>query len=219
MALSNWDTLAVDLNGEPQAGFFVSPGGVKVEIYKNWIYVHDAKAWREGGSFSKDTIMEISHGEIQYHDVEIRAVHGPQQGVYVVCWHRGKDGHTGMIGCGVCGFDKEDWVGVKPESVGFLQNWISNKERMWEDEEVAEMVKHLNNPDIDPKDWEQELRETYVFDFPEDIAGVKLTQGVRYNQGDMYFTEKVGMPLDATKPGKSEEPTITKLIDQMKSGL
>ena len=223
MALSNWDTLAVNLKGKAQAGAFISPCGVSVEIYKNWVYLHDPKAWREGGQFCEDVIMELQHGDLQYMDVEIRAVHGPQNGIYVVCWHvdyqsPGKDGipgptkYTGMIGCGVSGFDKEDWVGVKPDSVEFLQKWISNKERTWTDEEVDEMLLDLNNPDIDPKDWEQELREDHIFDFPEEIAGVKLDQAIRYNQGNMYFAEKVGMDLDATKPGESDDPALITML-------
>jgi len=217
MALSNWDTLAVDLNGEPQAGSFVSPGGIEVSIYKNWIYIRDPKAWREGGSFVKDTIMAIDHGKIQYHDIEIRATRGPQGGVYVACWNVNYESeptdYVGMIGCGVYGFDNEDWVGVQPESVEFLRKWISNKERMWDDEEVAEMLPDLRNPDITPEDWEKELKETFVHDFPEKIAGVELDKAIRYNQGNMYFTEKVGTPLDATKPGESnDEPVILQML-------
>ncbi len=222
MALSSWDTLAVDLNGEPQEGFFVSPDGVQVSIYKNWIYVDDPKAWREKGNFTKSTIMEMHHGDIHYHDVEIRAIRGPQYGVYVACWHADYSckpaKFVGMIGCGVSGYaetkDDEDpiWVGVTPESVEFLQKWISHKERHWTDEEVDEMVAGLNNPDLDPKDWEKELKESCNFDFPEEIAGVSLGKGIRYNQGNMYFAEKSGMPLEATEPGESEEPAISQML-------
>lgn len=215
MALSNWDTLAVNLNGETQAGFFVSPGGVRVEIYKNWVYVHDPKAWREG-QFAKDTIMEIHYGNIRYHDMEIRAIRGPQEGVYVVCWHENYENkqteYTGMIGCGVSGYNGEDWVGVTSDSVEFLQKWIGKNERMWTDEEVSQMMRDLLNPKIDPQDWKRELREEYTFDFPEEIARVKLDKAIRYNQGDMYFAEKVGLPLGATKPGESDEPAIMKMI-------
>lgn len=210
MALSNWDTLAVDLNGEPQAGSFTSPGGVEVRIYKNWIYISDPQAWREKGGFVKDTIMEIQHGTVRYHDVEIQAIRGPQYGVYVVCWHADHDSkptkYTGMIGCGVEGYEDENWIGVKPESVEFLQKWISNKERTWSEEEVDEMVAGLSNPDLD---WEKELRESYSFDFPEEIAGVTLELGIRFNQGNMYFAEKIGLPLDATKPGESRKPVLS----------
>lgn len=221
MALSNWDTLAINLNGEPQMGFFVSPGGVKVEIYKNWVYVHDPKAWREDGFFVKDTVMKMEHGDVQYHDVQIKAVQGPQFGVYVACWHADYDKnpaeYTGMIGCGVSGYEDKKWVGVMPASVEFLQKWISNKERIWIDEDVDRMVAELANPDIDPKEWEKELREECVFDFPEEVAGVKLDQAIRYNQGNMYFAEKAGMSLEESKPGKSREPVIISLIDSMGS--
>ncbi len=226
MALSNWDTLAVDLKGEPQAGWFESPGGVRVEIYKNWLYVHDTKAWREKGSYSKDTVMQIQHGELHYHDVEIRAIRGPQNGVYVGCWHAEYNSdpkvpteYTGIFGCGVYGYDDKTWVGVTPECVEFLQKFVSHKERMWTDEEIEEMVATLANPDLSPEEYRQWLQESFDFDFPEEIMGVKFDQAMRYNQGNMYFAEKVGMDLEATKPGNSEEPTMNSLIDQMKSGL
>ena len=200
MALSNWDTLAVNLNGEAQAGFFVSPGGVRVEIYKNWIYVHDPKAWREGGFFTQNVVMEIQHGDLHYHDVEIRVIRGPQNGAYVVCWHANykneQTEYTGMIGCGVYGYKVDKWVGVTPDSVEFLQKWVSNKERI----QVEDVIT-------------SDLIETCYFDLPEEIAGVKLDQATRYNQGNMYFTEKVGTPLDATKPGEpSDQPTMMKLL-------
>lgn len=213
MALSNWDTLAVDLKGEPQAGFFVSPGGVRIEIYKNWLYVHDPTAWREKGLFCEDTVMQISEGQVCYHDVHIRAIRGPQEGVYVVCWHEntetGRDDGvlnpslTGMIGCGVSGFDDEKWVGVLPGSVQFLQQWISNKERTFTDEQIKEML-----PDLDAKGI-AEVREEFSFDFLEEVAAVKLDRAIRFNQGDEYFADKIGTPLNATRPGESVKPLLS----------
>lgn len=42
MALSNWDTMSMDEKGKTLSGEFVSPLGVKVEFYKNWIYVRES---------------------------------------------------------------------------------------------------------------------------------------------------------------------------------
>lgn len=219
MALSNWDTLAVDLKGEAQAGFFVSPCGVRVEIYKNWVYIHDPKAWRKGGQFCEDVVIELQHGDLHYMDVEIRAVRGPQNGIYVACWHidwhvedKKPAEYTGMVGCGVYGFEGEDWVGVTPDSVEFLQKWIGKKERTWTDEEIVIMMETFNNPDLDPKEHEKWLRENCTFDLTKEIAAIKLDQATRYNQGDMFFAEKAGLPLGATEPGESEEPVILKML-------
>lgn len=210
MALSNWDTLAVDLNGEAQAGCFVSPGGVKVDIYKNWIYIHDAKAWRDKGAFVSDTIMEIVEGHVRYHDVHIRAIRGPQEGVYVACWHEDHQDKqtviTGMIGCGVSGYSGENWVGVTPESVTFLQQWISKKDRMFSDEQIAEILDGFVG---DAKAEARKLCEEHSFEFPVEIARVQLSQGVRYNQGDGYFAAHIGTPLNATKPGESVKPILS----------
>ena len=59
MALSNWDTFAVDEKGEPTDGRFTSALGVEVEIYKNWLYVRDEQAWRDGGRFVSPTVMSM----------------------------------------------------------------------------------------------------------------------------------------------------------------
>lgn len=130
MALSNWDTLAVNQDGDPVAGTLVSPMGVEVAIYKNWLYVRDAKAWREGGAYVADTVMEIREGVIRYLDVDIHAARGPQEGVYAVVearpprvplveaceacgakagsrhhvWGCAVEPRIVMIGCGVYGF-------------------------------------------------------------------------------------------------------------------
>lgn len=218
MALSNWDTLAVDLNGKPQSGTFISPGGVEVRIYKNWIYVSDPAAWREGGSFVDHTVMEIQHGSLQYHDVHIEAIRG-LAGIYVACWHInwGKEEketvYTGMIGCGVYGFEGEEWVGVLPENVEFLQKWISHQERTFTEDYIEGLTK------VDSAFDAQSMRESFHYDFPDEIAKVSLDQATRFNQGDMYFADRLGQskaPVGDTKPGEAGQPTIMKIIDHMR---
>lgn len=129
MALSDWDTLAVDLQGNPTNGVFVSPADVRVSIYKNWVYVDDEKAWHEGCRYDKPCIMEIQHGYVQYMDVHIMAIRGPQEGVYVVVWHENYSNNkkeiNGMVGCGVDGFIGDKWVGVTEESKQYLKKWIT----------------------------------------------------------------------------------------------
>lgn len=140
MALSNWDTLAVDHTGKPCRGLFTSPKGISVEFYKNWLYVRDPKAWHEGSSYVKPTIMQISHGSLTYGDVQIEAIRGPKNGIYALVYstqypdYRIDEGKvsitegsklkdpvtTGMVGIGCYGFRNEADIilpemGRKPE--------------------------------------------------------------------------------------------------------
>lgn len=122
MALSNWDTLAMLIhNHQPCDGTFTSPSGILVELYKNWLYIHDPKAWTEDSRYCHPVVMEIQEGILTYKDVEIRAFRGPQKGVYVVCTSydpknaKNFDRSLGMIGCGVYGFTQDEeaeWIGV-----------------------------------------------------------------------------------------------------------
>lgn len=53
MALSSYATMAFTHEGKPNNGAYISPCGVNVEVYKNWIYIYDEKAWQENGGFRK----------------------------------------------------------------------------------------------------------------------------------------------------------------------
>lgn len=122
MALSNWDTLAINHLGEPVNGIFDSPSGVQVQFYKNWIYVRDAKAWEPNTGWAEPTIAMIEFGSLSYKDVHIEAWRcGHQSGVCAAIWSGyGKD-LTGMVGCGVYGFADHTWVGVSQDTLEALQ--------------------------------------------------------------------------------------------------
>lgn len=128
MALSNWDTLAVDENGAATKGVLESPMGVVVEFYKNWIYVSDKKAWREGGGFCKPVVAQVNAGHLDYQDVHIVAKRGPQNGIYAAVWVGWKD-IKAMVGIGCYGYDDDsEWVGVQPESIQFLEDMIKSED-------------------------------------------------------------------------------------------
>lgn len=188
MALSNWDTLAVDLKGRPVAGHFESPLGVKVAIYKNWLYVRDPKAWR-AGLFCEPTVMEIQNGELSYLDVRIVAKRGPQEGVYAAIYSRTGDAVAGIVGCGVYGFDDDKWIGVQASSVAFLKEMIGVR---------SEFDGHK------------------FYELPDEVATVDLSGATRFNQGDKYFADYAGVDTPATQPGQSGEPVFTKIIENMK---
>lgn len=198
MALSNWDTLALTVEG-PTSGVFTSPLGVSVEIYKNWLYVHDPDTWREG-RYSKPVVMEIQHGEVNYRDVCILAKRGPQEGVYVMMWsgYEWSPGADMMVGCGVYGYADRDeaatgapqpedyeWLGVTDESLAFLRQMVTE---------------HLD------RDW----REPHPI-----LADEVWEKAVRFNQGDAFF---VGASEAATAVGDIEVPLMMQALEDSDGG-
>jgi len=106
MALSNWDTIAFNNDGESCNGVFKNSMGSSLEIYKNWIYIRNEKMWRSGGSFVKPTIAQINHGDIQVAGFDITAARGNQNGIFVfastfekVTKDKYKYSYFGGIGC------------------------------------------------------------------------------------------------------------------------
>lgn len=116
MAQSNYDQLAIDVSGKKvECATYVSPAGVGVQIYKNWVYVLDENAWRNDSQFVRPVVMQVNQGLLVYRDTTIFVMRGPLEGAYVGAYNykyprRGDPRLTGMIGIGV--YDK-----VLPEHV------------------------------------------------------------------------------------------------------
>lgn len=121
MALSNWDTFAMDLHGCPVHGSFTSTQGVTVEVYKNGLYVNDPETWKEG-TFSKPVVASIEEGSLRYRDVYIWAIRGPQDGIYACIWERNYNPNqtNGIIAIGVYGYDGENWTGIERSSTAWF---------------------------------------------------------------------------------------------------
>ena len=179
MALSNWATLAVDHKGNAISGVFVSKRkallGIRVEFYKNWIYVYDEKGWNKHSGYVKPCVMEIQEGDINYKGIRIKAVRGPKNGIYAVVidgW-KGDRGFRAMAGIGCYGWgeniidDSEDggWVGVEQEEEQFL----------FEQLEKWDMVG-------DKKEFKPNV----------------LKKALQFNQGNMFFSRHIGTPLGAS---------------------
>ena len=90
MALSNWDTLAFDTDGQPCDGVLEGFDGASAEIYKNWLYVRDPKMWHEKRGFIEPTIAQIDSGEVTISEFTIHATrHSEQEAMFVlVACHR-----------------------------------------------------------------------------------------------------------------------------------
>lgn len=203
MALSNWDTLAVTHRGESCSGVFVTPLGVGVEIYKNWLYVSDRAAWRKGGGYKEPIVAKIVRGIIQYADLMVCALRGPQDGVYVVAWS-GWDYEgaaqplTGMVGCGVYGYDDAgEFVGVRTES------------REWFAARLTETVRESHGTIVHEDGTREKLPEidSPVLDVPDALRKALSGDALRFNQGDAYFANHLGHDVPATVTGDAQ-PTI-----------
>jgi len=83
MALSNWDTIAFNNDGESCNSIFKNSKGSVLEIYKNWIYIHNEKMWVKDGSYRKPVIAQINDGDIQIAGFDITAIRGSQYGIFV----------------------------------------------------------------------------------------------------------------------------------------
>jgi hypothetical protein len=210
MALSNWDTFAMDFKGNPSSGEFVSPLGVRVEVYKNWLYVKDEKAWRKGGHFVDGTVMQVTEGIIDYQDVHIAAVRGPQDGVYTVIWNDDyKHPAQGIVGCGVYGYKEKEWVGVEQESVEFFQHLLQDYEVV---EETLHGTTHHGNGTTSKTSTNIKYNAYVMETIPDEARSLDLSKGIRFNQGDMFFNENLETNLEASAPGEASEPILMQAL-------
>lgn len=178
MALSNWDTLAISETGESIGGEITSASGVTVMLYKNWLYVRGSDG---------EIIMRITFGSIDYKDIHIEAVRGPQNGCYAIV----TAGIHVMAGCGVYGYtqgDEAEWIGVSPECVDFLRKMLSDEVPDW-------------------LDTQEERNGNVHFKM-----ATALGTATRFNQGDAYFNREVNAGIEPTAPGEADMPLMSKII-------
>lgn len=190
VALSNWALLALDENGNATNGILKSPLGVKVEIYKNWLYIADEAAWQDGGHYMKPTVLQVYRGDLVYKDVAIYARRddsGPET-IYaaVTARHHGKGTFNNcaalLIGCGTYAFDEDGrCVGVRPSQLEALREFA--KEAL--DEEIFSKI-----------DWSKALT---------------------VNKGDLYFHEQLGVDPQARPVGELAEPHIFEAVKKLET--
>jgi hypothetical protein len=242
MALSNWDTLAVDETGQATNGVFESPLGVKVQIYKNWLYVTDPRAWREGGAFVANTIMEVNEGYLRYLDISIWAKRGLKNGVYAVVWtHKYNPFEVKcMIGIGCSGY--KDQVEEQLKKLGRLLEcsdaWCSGSgsdgKHFIHNFETGEYIVYHDEKTDGPYDYDDDWTgiEQSEIDFlkkeillpwrsnehcEEIVPETILDNALRFNQGDMYILNACGMDESGavTKIGEGDTPILLKMCAEM----
>lgn len=219
MTLSNWDTMTMDVKGKTLPGEWTSPGGVKIEFYKNWIHIHDEKGWQESeASYTKPIVMHVTEGVFHYKDVQVVALRGPQSGIFAAAWHteyaKQKKGSkeyipptiTGIIGCGLYGYtNRGRWIGVTKTSLRWFMKQLNKQETSID--EVSSW-----SSDTKKTTYKKYKTRSHVLDVPDEFRKLNLLTGERYNQGDAFFAVRGIGGNPATKIGKQKKTTFSKLI-------
>lgn len=105
MALSNWDTIAFNDDGQSCNGTVVSEHGDSIKIYKNWIYVRSPDMWKKAGArYIEPTIAEVWEGNIKLAGFNIEAIRGPQNGIFVYVEHGPWENRQRFAGIGCSGY-------------------------------------------------------------------------------------------------------------------
>lgn len=130
MALSNWATLGITCGELTEGEFSDEQLGYSIEVYKSWIYLRDAQAHRgDETPYDPDVVMKINEtSKFKYQRMEIDVWTPVSNEVYVVArtgyYHNDNDVRT-FVGCGVYGYEGENWVGVTEEHLQRLQKHLS----------------------------------------------------------------------------------------------
>jgi hypothetical protein len=147
MATSNYTSLVFDESGRPVSGQLTTGLGVVAYFYKDWIYVDDKSAWKEGG-FVEPTIMEVREGVVRYRDLSIIAARGPQNGVYAVLCAQGRGDTPSKYIAGVAcyAYRGMTYIDVKPQSKAHLAKLLKKWVRQHGIPEMPAILKALGVP-------------------------------------------------------------------------
>jgi hypothetical protein len=120
--------------------------GWEVRLRKNWLYLGSADRHLNNTGerptprepYVDGTLIQLNDGFLNFgYGFEVHAVRGPQLGVFFAAWTNRREDrpaasgsrhftvYEGMVGCGVSGYDGDRFVGVQPESVEFLRQWLA----------------------------------------------------------------------------------------------
>ncbi len=137
MALGNYNSLTYNERGEPNDGTFISPMGVKVQVYKNWLYVHDEHSWQNDPKdmgFSSPTVMQVHFGHIAYKDVEMLVTfHDHYDTCCFVVWcpgyHYDDQVTRGMLGMAAYAYDEDMVHAFDGEQVEYLREVYADSKK------------------------------------------------------------------------------------------
>jgi hypothetical protein len=243
MALSNWDVLAFDENAEPSIGEIRSLSGAVCEIYKNWLYVGDERAWRDGDSFVHPTIAQIWSGGVSMFGLNIHADRAPQDGVFCLVNVADGDGVRRMAGIGCYGWKHTGDVvmreeGLDPAEWEFLCHESSRRpgETCWT---LAFTFCRINGcgdsrmfsrPDrtpystrwvgVEPStyaaflEWLRSKKDNFPPTYSEWVERVAAAMPMRCNQGDLLIEGQLCAEIaDVTPVGEAGTPLFVRAFD------
>lgn len=243
MALSDWDTLAFDQDGNACAGIIKGADGANVEIYKNWLYVRDPQTWTPESQFVEPTVANVNDGTVDIAGFHIEASrHSEQQAIFALIVHSDSNEPRWMAGIGCSGYsdpteaiaraakvDLGKWEEIRYGSRhgpngNFHMLYCFSGDRMqefqvpWNDDLEAQWIGVL-----------PETRDAF-FAWLEDkvrdggdggpnrawLAKCRENGGLRFNQGDMFFANAVGVEAAeiATRVGEAADPILMQMIQR-----
>ena len=181
----------MDHTGKPCKGEFISKRGIKVEIYKNWIHLKD-QAWSKVGErYVVPYTMHIYMSRLHYGNVSVASLFIGRT-IYMAVWEGYENWKkydappfAGMVGIGTMA------TGGKNKYIGVTK------------EHIAKLKKFLNTQTT-----------TYAVNIPKTLANLDLSKGKRYNQGDMFFHDYLGLPSQCSTVGDAKEPVISKMLKE-----
>lgn len=231
MALSNWDTLAINKDGKPAPGRHTFTGGTTLEIYKNWCYVSNEKMYVKESSFEPPVIASINGCDMNLAGLTIKAIRGKQDSIFLFAQAGHEETFEVFAGIGCYGYGNTFEQYCKEHNIEYIPYdytssiWVDGKQResvgWWEPK--SEMVLD-EGTDLHPwvgvepgtladfKAWLQSLDEVNNGWFNK----INWDELVRFNQGDFYFAQHMGVPLPNTAPGQSEQPVIMEMLKHIK---
>ncbi len=184
MALSNWTTVAWNENGDPCEGK-IEANEVIVEIYKNWLYVRDEKAWRESSGYMRPVVMKVLCGQLEYCGLKIIASRGRNDELFVVIEYDNNDytERRQLIGIACYGYDDEEYVGVTEGTKKEFLDWIEKSRDDWPP------GVYIHSDTIDKIKGNDQHKE--------------------FNQGDAFLVKELGL---GDVPVNTDEPLLNKAL-------
>jgi len=222
MALSNWDVLAFDSDGNSCNGELVVPSG-KVVIHKNWVSVRCS---------DDKYLASIQHGKVRIACIDIVAVRHPDQDsvfVFAECTD-----HC-MAGIGCYGFldDLECLKKLYPEEYNRIPQQYLDADKYshstfvtrgeWGftfdgDNDYYQVTINAKRFDLSDM-WAGVSLQTFVafLEWLKEVAPQEYFQKIklahRFNQGDAYFAKHLGIELPRTEIGKSTAPILSQMLE------
>ena len=201
MALSNWFIAMWNGKGKSIVPQIVKHEDVEVEVYKNYIIVKMGKRR-----------CDMWSGELHTGLVKIIACRGPQESIFAYIEVLGEETFYAIAGYGFDD-DSEEWVGCKPRTLEAFKRWLQvvvNRDiyDQMRDEYFLKQMSELTGKTI------EELRE----EIKGELKQVRLERARIFNQGDLYFSESLDLPLQwQEEDGEAPKPYFEHFIERLSS--